>query len=496
LAAAAFEDWNPAHFIDVAEMTVALSVGYDWLRDDLSDADGETLVQAIIEKGLKPSFAQPHGWIKATNNWNQVCHAGMVMGALAIADADARLCARTVKRAIQNVPIAMEHYAPDGAYPEGPMYWSYGTSFNVMLIAALESAMGSDFGLASQPGFLGSADYFLHVTGPSGKFFNYADCREGGGYAPSVALFWMAAKRGEPSLLYHQRISIARALRAGTARCDQESERLSPLMFLWATGPERPSAPTKIHYVGRGAMPIATHRSSWDDDATFVAIKGGSPALNHAHMDVGSFVLENQGVRWAVDLGMQEYHSLESIGVNLWDAASDGARWSVFRLGSKSHNIVTVDDQGQTVDGRASIVSSTSSGTVVDCAGAYSGQLRSMKRFVHLRSDGSVRIQDDVESLPDRGATVRWSMLTRAHVAIQADGSALLTQDGKRLRLEAFAHGDLRLKTFMTNPAPRIFDAPNPGVTSLGWSQGVPSGTAWQCIVEFHPVLNDEYPHL
>ena len=31
LAMAAFSDWNPSHFLDVAEMTLALAIGYDWL---------------------------------------------------------------------------------------------------------------------------------------------------------------------------------------------------------------------------------------------------------------------------------------------------------------------------------------------------------------------------------------------------------------------------------------------------------------------------------
>ena len=36
LAVAAFEDWNPTHFLDVAEMTMAVAIGYDWLFDKLS----------------------------------------------------------------------------------------------------------------------------------------------------------------------------------------------------------------------------------------------------------------------------------------------------------------------------------------------------------------------------------------------------------------------------------------------------------------------------
>ena len=35
LAAAAFPNWNPSHFLDVGEMTAALAIGYDWLYDVL-----------------------------------------------------------------------------------------------------------------------------------------------------------------------------------------------------------------------------------------------------------------------------------------------------------------------------------------------------------------------------------------------------------------------------------------------------------------------------
>lgn len=35
LAVAAFPDWHPDHFLDVAEMTAGMAIGYDWLFDDL-----------------------------------------------------------------------------------------------------------------------------------------------------------------------------------------------------------------------------------------------------------------------------------------------------------------------------------------------------------------------------------------------------------------------------------------------------------------------------
>ncbi len=86
-----FSDWNPSHFLDVAEMTLALAVGYDWLYDMLDDEQRLKIRSAIIEKGIKPSFSGRHWWITGKNNWNQVCHAGMVAGALAVPDSGPEL---------------------------------------------------------------------------------------------------------------------------------------------------------------------------------------------------------------------------------------------------------------------------------------------------------------------------------------------------------------------------------------------------------------------
>lgn len=50
LQLSSFTDWNPTHFLDVAEMTLAVSIGYDWLYDKLSDTSREKIKTAIIEK--------------------------------------------------------------------------------------------------------------------------------------------------------------------------------------------------------------------------------------------------------------------------------------------------------------------------------------------------------------------------------------------------------------------------------------------------------------
>lgn len=78
LSIAAFNDWNPSHFLDVAEMTMAAAIGYDWLYNQLPQTSREAIKEAILKKGIEPSLDPKYsGWLKATHNWNQVCNAGI-----------------------------------------------------------------------------------------------------------------------------------------------------------------------------------------------------------------------------------------------------------------------------------------------------------------------------------------------------------------------------------------------------------------------------------
>jgi hypothetical protein len=297
LAAAAFSDWNPSHFLDVAEMTAALAIGYDWLYDGLSNAARQTIRQAILEKGLQPSLGRK-GWVRGQNNWNQVCNGGITLGALAIMGDQPELARKLVHRAFNGVQVVMKHYEPDGAYPEGPGYWVYGTSYNVILFAALESVLGTDFNLSQAPGFTRTAAYYLQIIGPTGLYFNYPDSGSRGSFSPIV--FWFAQKYDQPSLAWYQSQLWKNLTERNPSTLVRS--RFSPLTLLWCNG--RKAIPKDLSWMGRGSNSVAMFRSSWTDpDAIYLAIKGGSPSVSHGHMDVGSFVLDAEGLRWAVDLG-------------------------------------------------------------------------------------------------------------------------------------------------------------------------------------------------
>ena len=154
IAISNFSDWNPTHFLDVGEMTMAAAIGYDWMFDNLSEASRSIIKEAILKKGIEPSLdSKYNSWLRAEHNWNQVCNAGMTYGAMAIYEDHPELARQIINRAIESIALPMKDYGPDGAYPEGYGYWGYGTSFNVMFLSAIEKAFGKDFGLSAMPGF-------------------------------------------------------------------------------------------------------------------------------------------------------------------------------------------------------------------------------------------------------------------------------------------------------------------------------------------------------
>src|SRR3954468_18457969 len=117
LAAARFSDWHPEHFLDTAEMTCALAIGYDWLFNQLDEPTRKEIREAIVQKGLRvPYDTEFNKWQRMTNNWGQVCHGGLTLGALAIAEDEPELAAHTIDDMLKNIVVSLDAYAPNGGY--------------------------------------------------------------------------------------------------------------------------------------------------------------------------------------------------------------------------------------------------------------------------------------------------------------------------------------------------------------------------------------------
>jgi hypothetical protein len=471
-AIAAFSDWNPSHFLDVAEMTMAMSIGYDWLYRELDPASRIKFRDAIINKGLQPSYNSSYNWfLTSTNNWNQVCNAGMTYGALAIWDDDSTLAKNVINRAMESIKLPMSEYVPDGAYPEGYGYWGYGTSFNVMFISAWEKAFKKSFDVPQNNDFLKTGGYLLHMAGPTLSAFNYSDCGTGTGL--NISQFWFAQRTNDFSILKSEKTFLGNLKSAG--------DRLLPAVLLWSNGMKisEVTSPAGNFWIGGGKNPVSLMRTSWTDpNALYVAIKGGTPKNNHGHMDVGSFVMDANGVRWAMDFGMQDYNSLESAGVDLWNSAQTSERWTVFRYNNLAHSTLTINGQLQRVDGMATFSSHSSTANmmnaITDISQVYSTTLKSAVRGIAIVDGQYVTVRDEVETNAS-AATIRWNMVTSADVVLGSD-YATLTKSGKTLTLKVAGTASVTMKTW-TTVSPNSYDAANPGTYMVGFETVVPANT-------------------
>src|SRR5437773_7399030 len=106
------------------------------------------------------------------------------MAPLAFADDEPQIAGGIVHDAMESLPLAMAEFSPDGAWKEGPGYWNYATSYNVVFLAGLETALGTDFGLSKMAGFSETGFFPLYLSGPIGRPFNFADGRENALHAP------------------------------------------------------------------------------------------------------------------------------------------------------------------------------------------------------------------------------------------------------------------------------------------------------------------------
>jgi hypothetical protein len=231
-------------------------------------------------------------------------------------------------------------------------------------------------------------------------------------------------------------------------------------------------------------------RSTWTDpDAVYLAIKGGSPGVSHGHMDVGSFVIDASSLRWAADLGPESYHKIESRGMSLWGRSQDAQRWTIFRYHNLSHNTLAVNAQHQRVHGSAPILRVSDRKAfphvVFDMSSVYEGQLAEALRGAALLPSGHILVQDEFKGT-DQPATVRWAMVTPASVAIEDVRNALLSREGKTMRLTVLTDATVQLRTYSTAPQ-ADYDAPNPGTCMIGFEVVLSAGQSARTAVLLTP---------
>ena len=438
MAVCRFSDWNPTHFLDVGEMTMAVAIGYDWLYQRMTQPQRDSVVAAVRKLGFEASRNEKWAWFyNAENNWNQVCNAGMVYGALALWEACPEEAGEIVRKCLETNPKSLASYSPEGGYPEGYNYWGYGSSFQIMLLVALQSCYGSDLSLMEQEGagFYRSGSFLQMMRTPTGKCYSYYDSPRHA--AAQYMQAYMALCSGDFSLLQPE----IEVMKAYNYRHLTE-ERLFPMFPLLAARIAVPLGslpkPVASQYVCGGVTPLYLYRSGWQSpEDTYLAVKGGISLSSHAHADQGSFYFEDGGVVWATDLGSQNYESLESKKLGIWKMTQESDRWKVFRIGPFCHNILTVNSHKPKVNHEAVLAATGTPerpGAEVGLSAIYSEDLDSCYRKVYLEGRDLV-VEDWIEAR-DTACRVRWALCSETEASIEGN-AVCLSANGKTRYLRA-----------------------------------------------------------
>ena len=197
-------------------------------------------------------------------------------------------------------------------------------------------------------------------------------------------------------------------------------------------------------------------------------------------MDQGEFIYESEGIMWAADLGTENYNNLEQAGMDIWNMKQKSQRWSVYRYGNRQHNTLTFNNQEQIVQGTVRFTQVTHGfpgSATADLTPVYEGMIKSAQRRCSLLQDGSLTVEDHVETLPGRATQLMWTMVTPATVSQTGSHTLRLTCKGKVMNLNV--EGINRL-TWQIGPAtpPHDFENQNRGFTLIHFTTELPAAAA------------------
>lgn len=426
-----FPDWNPSHFLDVGDFARGVAYAYDWLYDEWTPEQKRVMRNAFVRNAFAPSM--PHlrsktSFASQTNNWNQVVCSGIGLAALAMCDEPGyeAITNEVLNRTAECLPTALVTLDPDGACIEGTDYWSYANENFFIYDNSLFTSMDYDFGLSDFEGLSKTGLYPIAMMGPTTKTFNFAD--SAGSMVQRGIFFYLARRYNNPALGGYE-LSVRQNggdwIDLAVYRPDENYSDFSKFM------------PLDNRF--RGEQELATFRSSWNDDnALFVGFKGGSNQASHCDLDLGTFVLDALGERWACELGKEYYEA-----PGMWEFGEDGGRWKYYKKNPEGQNTLIInpgDKPLQNVYASAEFekyeLSDAASYSVIDLSEAYKDYASEVKRGIGIINNrSSVIIQDEIKTT--KPSEIYSAFHTEADVEILADKkSAVLSIGDKRLMVE------------------------------------------------------------
>lgn len=437
--AASFADWNAKkHFLDTAAIARGMALGIDWLYDDINVTyNGENLREkskkALADFALYPALREykehycDTDWSRIGSNWNFVCNGGVLFAAAALMDDNVYKddACNAASFALKSFETALKNFSDDGAWYEGANYGEYAVSYYIPAVCALSDRTGNDFGYLSADNIWAFSDFAIHMSG-SNEVFNFGDGGEALLESPEL---WLRSQKDGNMMYAAYRLK----------QLEKSTAHVNVYDLLWY---DANASLFNIDEVQKDMLFQSINTASFHGDyfgseSSFAALHSDRNDVTHSHLDCGSFVYDAEGVRFASDMGQDNYNLY-----NYWQTSSkiEKNRWCYYRMRAEGHNTLVINPSlkpDQTVDAHCTIdrfASKTDYGfCVADITDAYRDNTYSVKRGLRFsREDNSCIIRDEIDLKTE--SDIFWYMHTAANVQISADGkSAVLTRWGKRV---------------------------------------------------------------
>ncbi|KAL4862059.1 hypothetical protein BDV12DRAFT_203398 [Aspergillus spectabilis] len=459
-------DWDPSNFLNTADITMTVSLGYDWVYEELTDAQRTTIETAIFDKAFIPAMdSSINSWSKHTNNWAQVTHGCLIIGALAVGDANWTLASEMMDFSVPKLKVSLQQYAPDGGWIEGYSYGAYAGIFLGLMMGALDSALGDDLGISSLEGMNSLGAWLTHGMEQTGAF-SWGD---GAWTLSNANTLWSVgywATRFQKSEWLQGMLSTFTAAQAATFQA---------FLFYNSSLNSSTVLPTTPRYSQFSGVAGMTYRTSWaSKSGWFFGFMGGFNGRSHGHLDAGSFVVDYKGYRWAELLGSDSY--------SLTDYFVAPRRWTYYRCRTEGSNTLSISPETQTALQFANQIPSANNSLlwagsfddssrfgIANLTQAYANVTTSVLRGVAVLNDSQLVVRDEVRASSAVDIAASWH--TIADVTIGSDKrTATLMQGSVTMEATVLSPPGAYFQLVNTNPCDAYTgcsEATNAGVYNL-----------------------------
>ena len=484
-----WEHWGEGHFLDCADGAVEFALGLDWIYHAFDDEPEkrDEMAQILYEKGMMKGYyaivcdsyykkgnsasfdltsnyqygthaslsgkqanylviskrAGDTGWrtINRTNNWQTVCGGGMIISALFLAEYEEyrNNAAFVIEQYLFSNERCLQQYAPDGAYIESPGYWGYGTNTLMRTIGALQSSLGTDYGLTNIIGLYDSFYYTIGIADGRYYMWNYHDS---GGYNANdsglgsgrvdYSYFYLASRVfNDPTLAKLRDRMIFEA---------DESISLTLIDAIYYSSTLSEGAHTEdvaLDYNFK-AIDTATLRSGFETESVYTGLHVGPNSVSHGDMDCGNFTLSMAGIKWIADPGSENYNV-----AGFWNGGENGTRYKLYCKSVEGHSTVMIRNDSSIPRGQTYTSTSSNYATIdefysdengsfaiADMTTEYGSNCINGKRGVLLtNSRTTVILQDEISF--KNPADLTWVL------NINITNYQNISEDGKTIRVKA-----------------------------------------------------------